>query len=124
MALGLVQDKIAGQSSPSAVTRISSFPDTEEVVDAESPSAKPIKFWVSTTIVTAGDCRPVSCIMTVTLSLPIIWSRFWGVSSVADLAFELRRRHVIWSDVHYPARAYPLLDAAFSLYYSRANRLR
>src|SRR6266487_5559866 len=43
---------------------------------------------------------------------------FRGVFSVADVAFELRRRHVIRSSVSYVARAYPLVAAAFSFHAS------
>jgi len=44
---------------------------------------------------------------------PIIWSPFRGVFSVVDMAFEVRRRHIIWSGVSDVIRACSLVAAAF-----------
>ena len=53
----------------------------------------------------------------------VICSHHWGVCDVADGAFELRRVHVICSDVYDAALANPLVDAAFELCASlRASR--
>ena len=43
----------------------------------------------------------------------LICSPFWGVHDMADVAFELRRGHVIRSGVSDAARANPLVAAAF-----------